>query len=130
MHLKPPFALLIIPVFVIYILERRWHSATLLAVPAMVVAAIILLLNHFEFGSPWDHVASVDRRIILGRCGWPAIFAEIRLFICCASYRDRVCCLASFFSRLSAGCGRAGLGAGTGLRAVFLFWNLERRDVL
>lgn len=53
MLMKPPFALLIIPLFAMYAAERRLSSAAVLLAPAIASAAIILWLNDFMFGSPW-----------------------------------------------------------------------------
>jgi hypothetical protein len=53
MLMKPPFALLMIPLFLMYVVRRDLKAAALLALPALVALAVILWLNDFMFGSPW-----------------------------------------------------------------------------
>jgi hypothetical protein len=53
MLMKPPFALLIIPLFLMYFLKRRFTSAALLVLPAVASLTAILWLNDVMFGSPW-----------------------------------------------------------------------------
>jgi hypothetical protein len=53
MLMKPPFALLIIPLFLMYVVRRDLKSAALLMLPALAALAVILWLDDFMFGSPW-----------------------------------------------------------------------------
>ena len=53
MLMKPPFALLIIPLFLMYFLKRRFTSAALLVLPAVASLTAFLWLNDVMFGSPW-----------------------------------------------------------------------------
>ena len=53
MLMKPPFALLIVPLFLMYVVRRDPKSAPLLILPALVFLAAILWLDDFMFGSPW-----------------------------------------------------------------------------
>ena len=52
MLMKPPFALLIIPLSLMYLAGRNFRSATALLLPALVSFATILFLNDAMFGSP------------------------------------------------------------------------------
>ena len=56
MLMKPPFALLIIPLFLMYFFERKFTSAALIFLPALASLVAILLLNAIMFGSPWRTV--------------------------------------------------------------------------
>jgi hypothetical protein len=53
MLMKPPFALLIIPLFLMYFFGRKFTSAALLVLPALASLGVFLLLNAIMFGSPW-----------------------------------------------------------------------------
>src|SRR5262249_4953343 len=53
MLMKPPFAVQIIPLFLMYFIERRFTSAAFLILPAIVSLIAVLWLNDVMFGSPW-----------------------------------------------------------------------------
>jgi hypothetical protein len=53
MLMKPPFALLIIPLFSMYVVERQFSSAAVLVLPAVASLATFLWLDFIMFGSPW-----------------------------------------------------------------------------
>lgn len=51
--MKPPFALLIIPLCLMYLAGRDLRSAVLLLLPPLVSVTAVLSLNNDMFGSPW-----------------------------------------------------------------------------
>jgi hypothetical protein len=53
MLMKPPFELLIIPLFSMYFVGRKFTSAALLVLPALASLAAFLWLDIIMFGSPW-----------------------------------------------------------------------------
>jgi hypothetical protein len=53
MLMKPPLALLIVPLILMHVLERRWGSAAMLGLPTVASVAVLLWLNDMMFGSPW-----------------------------------------------------------------------------
>jgi hypothetical protein len=53
MLMKPPFALLIIPLFLMYFVRRKFTSGALLVLPALGSLAALLWLDFIMFGSPW-----------------------------------------------------------------------------
>jgi len=86
--LKPPFALLIIPLGLTYLAARQISSAAPLTAPVALALAAFLLLNQVRFGSPWEFSqawqagAFIDGAfgsLFPGRCGYlivaPAILA-------------------------------------------------------
>jgi hypothetical protein len=53
MLMKPPFGLLIIPLFSMYVVERKFKSAAVLVLPAVLSLATFSWLDFIMFGSPW-----------------------------------------------------------------------------
>jgi hypothetical protein len=70
MLMKPPFALLIIPLWVMYCVERKFASAALLALPALASLTAVLWLNFIMFGSPWRPAQEWDQGSFLEGAAW------------------------------------------------------------
>ena len=51
--IKPPFALLAAPLFLLLVLRRQWGRAAVMALPLLAAAGATLVLNDRWFGSPW-----------------------------------------------------------------------------
>jgi hypothetical protein len=54
MLMKPPFAILLLPLFAMYLARRDFRAALLFVVPICVSLLVILSLNNAMFGSPWE----------------------------------------------------------------------------
>jgi hypothetical protein len=51
--MKPPFALLLVPLLAMYLMDRDLGSAVRLSVPVLIGIGVLLAMNHAMFGSPW-----------------------------------------------------------------------------
>jgi hypothetical protein len=95
MQMKPPFALLALPLLIDRLLSRDFRRALLFSVPIVASAALVLLENRFFFGSPfrsaqpwasgnlligvagslfsWDHgLILFCPAVVVAALGWPA----------------------------------------------------------
>jgi hypothetical protein len=52
--MKPTFAILLLPLFAMYLARRHFRAALLFVVPICVSLLVILSLNNAMFGSPWE----------------------------------------------------------------------------
>ena len=124
MLMKPPFALLIIPLFSMYFVERQFTSAALLVLPAVASLTAFLWLDFIMFGSPWRLAQEWQQGSFLRGSGVDAVLLEITGYLIIApAIIDRLCGVASLLSSLSARRDGADVGDQSLLRSFCLLWE-------